>query len=188
MSKDQCSIIECFLDVFQHDVEIQAALQKWINQENANSQKTPREEISEIKNILSHLSKAPKDSPAYEQIKKRAIRVLSVFNLHISKKDKKKDEKRIQHMSEIDSTIPVLVLKEGIDLLIYSQRAVEKLRQVSIQEAQKQKKLKDLLDICEALSSVQSKETKVRLLLREKLLQILDALVMSFGGGKFLTI
>lgn len=181
MSKE----IEHFLEVFSQDLELQAAIQKWSQQENLNTQKTSKDEINEIKNILSHLSKAPKDSSSYEQIKKRAIRVLTVFNLHVTKKDKTKVEKKIQHVSEIDSTIPVLSVKEGIDLLIYSQRTVEKLRQVSLQEAQKQRKLKDLLDICEALSSVQSKETKVRLLLREKLLQILDALIMNFGGGKF---
>ena len=41
------------------------------------------------------------------------------------------------------------------------------------------------MDICEALSSVKSKHTESQLVLREKLLQTLDAFVMQYGGVAF---
>jgi hypothetical protein len=44
---------------------------------------------------------------------------------------------------------------------------------------------KSLLDICEALGSVKSKHTESLLVLREKLLQTLDAFVMQYGGVAF---
>ena len=44
--------------------------------------------------------------------------------------------------------------------------------------------MKDLLDICEALSSVQSKKNEIELLLREKILQIIDAFVMQYVSYK----
>jgi hypothetical protein len=67
-----------------------------------------------------------------------------------------------------------------------NQRKSSKLRNERQEEIVKQKKINDLLDICEALSSVQSKKIDIEELLREKILQIIDALTMQYGGVSFL--
>lgn len=61
-------------------------------------------------------------------------------------------------------------MQDIMGLLVHSQRKVEGIRSKNEIENLKLEKMQNLLDICEALSSVKSKHTNTQLVLREKLL------------------
>lgn len=178
-------LVEPFLNSFEQDSELRLALNSWYQHELNTNLKSTKEEIDQIVSLLNLIKKEKVESKEYEQNRKRVIRFLTFHSIRFQDAQKKLKEKNKESTREVDPTIPVYPMEESIYHLISSQRKVEKLRSIHSLETSKQKKLKDLIDICEALGSVQSKETNVKLLLREKLLQILNALIMQYGGYGF---
>lgn len=178
-------LIEPYLTQFELDSELRLSLNAWYQHENTTTLKSSKEEIEQILSLLNSLKKETSESKSYEQNRKRVIRFLSFHNMKFAEVQKKLKEKKEEKSRQVDSTIPIYAMEESVFHLISSQRKVEKLRSIHSLENLKQKKLKDLIDICEALGSVQSKETNVKILLREKLLQILNALIMQYGGYGF---
>eukprot|EP01080_Neovahlkampfia_damariscottae_P010560 gene10560-3079_t len=168
------------------DSEIKIAQETYISFHSKDIKKLKIEEEELILTLFDKLSNSLFN---FQIVKKRLLRLFFVSEIEKSfnkKKEINEKENEIKHMSDIDPTIPVYTTKESINYLIFNQRKTEKLRNERQQEIIKQKKMKDLLDICEALSSVQSKKNEIELLLREKILQIIDAFVMQYGGVAFL--
>eukprot|EP01080_Neovahlkampfia_damariscottae_P010623 gene10623-3246_t len=172
----------------QNMPDIVKELDQWLDGEyNCNISSIER--VHELLQILEDIKK----SKSEQQTKKSKEKLFFIFQTDAKKREqykidnnnKKKTEEVTRHMSEKDPSIPVYSYKDIQGLLINSQRKVSNLRYTNEQEALKLEKTRSLLDICEALSSVKSKHTESQLVLREKLLQTLDAFVMQYGGVAF---
>eukprot|EP01080_Neovahlkampfia_damariscottae_P003404 gene3404-5949_t len=82
--------------------------------------------------------------------------------------------------------IPDYTSKDVLGLLVQAYREIENFNNTSDKEVQRSQKAQSLIDLVEAMCSVESKTSDITELLREKLLQIVDAIAMEFGGSVFL--
>jgi hypothetical protein len=79
--------------------------------------------------------------------------------------------------------IPNYTNEDVLGLLVEAYREIENYDTTMDLEVQRNQKAQNLIDLIEAMCSVESRKMDIRALLREKLLQIVDAISMEFGGS-----
>ena len=79
--------------------------------------------------------------------------------------------------------IPSYTNQDVLGLLVQAYREIENFNNSNDKEVQRNQKVQSIVDLVEAMCSVESKTSNIKDLLREKLLQIVDAVAMEFGGS-----
>eukprot|EP01080_Neovahlkampfia_damariscottae_P009644 gene9644-1848_t len=82
--------------------------------------------------------------------------------------------------------IPDYTNQDVVGLLIEAYREIENFNDANDLAEKRSIKAQSIIDLVEAMCGVETKTTEINTLLREKLLQIVDAIAMEFGGSVFL--
>lgn len=88
-------------------------------------------------------------------------------------------------MSEVDPSIPIFSSQDYFGLLVASQLNVDDLRGGLDVQMLKRKRTQELYEVCESLSQFTSRNLTIQQVTIQKLTQILDAIVLQYGGVAF---
>jgi phage shock protein A len=177
--------LELSLDSFeQNDPQIYALLDTFLDLTSSNPEEM-KEEVELLSTLVENLSNQVKESEQYHNFRKRIIRVLKNCSKKMTKEttEEKVTNGEEKHASESDSTIPVYTSKDFYGLLVESQNKIEELRaQFDIQNF-KRKKGQELTELCESLAQYTSNNLKLQQMVEQKLQQVLDGIIMIYGGN-----
>jgi class 3 adenylate cyclase len=182
--------IEFSLPYFEKDTElydlVDSFLEKCIHVEEV------REDIEFVYNLIDKLRQYKETDNQVDTVlnmRKRLIRFLLRLPQYKSQSRLKNAQSvtitRVNHMSQIDTTIPVYANDDYYALLVESQINVEQLRSNNEVLSFKRKKALELSEICESLALFTSRNLSIDQVVTQKLQQILDGFVMQYGGVAF---
>eukprot|EP01080_Neovahlkampfia_damariscottae_P004754 gene4754-8336_t len=177
--------LELCLDLFEEKYpQVHALLDTFLDQAMDN-QNEMKEEITLVSTLVENLISENPESQQFQTYQKRVIRILKNFTTKTEKEVQVEKQVEEKNLSDIDPSIPVFTSQDFYGLLVESQNKIEELRALFEIQNLKRKKGQELMEICESVAQYTSLHLNITQIVHQKLQQILDGLIMIYGGYGF---